>query len=155
MWSACCNSIPLFRKSDEECCPQVLSFFLTVLGHTLQLQQWGSWSIFDGKCLITHHRLPGLCSLWFSSLSSYEMVIGDNILAQWAADQDSELAESTGGWLLWQGYWKDGVTLRKMSMLERRLCREVAGGVATRCKYSISDFHCGFIVANDGTLKKK
>ena len=28
------------------------------------------------KCLITHHHSPGLCSLWFSPLSSYEMVIG-------------------------------------------------------------------------------
>ena len=37
MWSACCNSIPLFRKSDKECCPQVLSSFMTVLCRTLQL----------------------------------------------------------------------------------------------------------------------
>ena len=63
MWSACCNLIPLFRKSGEECCLQVLSFFMTVLGRILQLQQRGSWSIFDGKCLITHHHLLGLGSL--------------------------------------------------------------------------------------------
>ena len=52
-WSACCNSIPLFRTSDEKCCPQVLSFFMALLGSTLQLQQRGSWSVFDGKCMIT------------------------------------------------------------------------------------------------------
>ena len=28
MWSACCNSIPSFGKSNEECCPQVLSSFM-------------------------------------------------------------------------------------------------------------------------------
>ena len=44
--------------------------------HTLQLQQRGSWSVFNGKCLITHHHLPGLGSQWFSSLSSYETVVG-------------------------------------------------------------------------------
>ena len=65
-----------FLYSDEECCPQVLSFFITMLGRTLQLQQRGSWSVFDGKCLITHHHPPGLGSLWFSSLSSYETVVG-------------------------------------------------------------------------------
>ena len=76
MWSACCNSIPLFRTSDEEYCPQVLSFFMTMLGRMLQVQQRGSWSVFYGKCLITHHHPPGLGPMWFSSLSSYETVVG-------------------------------------------------------------------------------
>ena len=39
MWSVCCYSIPLFRKCDKECCPQVLSFFMTILGRILQQQQ--------------------------------------------------------------------------------------------------------------------
>ena len=77
MWSACCNSITLFRKSNihlsrtsnEEFCPQVLFFFRTILGRILQLQRRGSWSVFDGKCLITNHH-PS------SSLSSYETVVG-------------------------------------------------------------------------------
>ena len=102
MWSACCNSIPLFRKNDKKCCPLVLSSFMTMLDHIQQLQQRGSWSVFDGKCLITHHYLPRL--------------------GRWAADQRRELAESTGGWFLWLGYWKVGTMLWKMSMSERRLC---------------------------------
>ena len=65
-----------FRTSDEECCSQVLSFFMTMLGRILQLQQRGSCNVFDGNCLITHHHPPGLGSLWFSSLSSYETVVG-------------------------------------------------------------------------------
>ena len=76
MWSACCNLIPLCRKSDEEFCPRVLYFFTTMVGRTLQLQQRGSWGVFDGKCLITQHHPPRLGSLWFSSLSSYETVVG-------------------------------------------------------------------------------
>ena len=64
-----------FRTSDEECCPQVLSFFMTILGRILQLQQRGSWSVFDVKYLITLHHPPGLGSLWFSSLSSYKTVV--------------------------------------------------------------------------------
>ena len=46
---------------------------------------------------------------------------------QWATDLRRELAESTGWWLLWRGYWKVGTTLRKMSTSERRLYIEVAG----------------------------
>ena len=65
------------RTSDEECCPQALFFFMTMLGRILQLQQRGSWSVFDGKCLITHHHPPGLDCLWFSSFSSYETVVGE------------------------------------------------------------------------------
>ena len=73
MWNACCNSIPLFRKSVEEYCPPSWQ----ILGRTLQLQQKGSWSVFDGTCLITHrHPLRSLSSLWFSSLSSYKTVVG-------------------------------------------------------------------------------
>ena len=60
---------------DEECCPQVLSFFMTMLGRILPLQQRGSWNVYDGKCLITHHHPPALGFLWFSSLSSYETVV--------------------------------------------------------------------------------
>ena len=105
-----------FRTSDEEC-PQVL-FFLTIFGRILQLQQRGSWGIFDGKCLIAHHHQPRLGSRWFSSLSSYETVVGGQHLAQSAADQHRELAESTGSWLLWQGNCKIGTKLWKMTMSE-------------------------------------
>ena len=47
-----------------------------MLSRILQLQQRGSWSVFDGKCVITHHHPPGLGSLELSSLSSYETVVG-------------------------------------------------------------------------------
>ena len=128
MWSAYCNSIPLFRTSDEECCLQVLSFMI-IFGRTLKLQQRGSWSVFDGKCLITHHHSPGLGSQGFSSLSSYETVVGGQHFGTMSCRpvQCRELAESTGGWLLWWEYWKVGTTLWKMSTLEHRLCRAVAG----------------------------
>ena len=107
-WSACCNSIPLFRQSDEEYCPQVLSIFMTMLGRILQLQHRGSWSIFDGKCLITHHHPPILGSLWFSSLYSYETVVGGQHFGTKSCRpaQHKELAESICGWLLWRGYLK-------------------------------------------------
>ena len=85
-----------------------------------------SWQYSAAYCSCNKEAPPGLDSLWFSSLSSYETVIGGQ-LAQWAADQCRELAESTGGWLLWWGYWKLGTMLWKMSMSEHRLCREVAG----------------------------
>ena len=65
-----------FRTSDEECCPQVLPFFMTILGRILQLQQRDSWSVFDGKCLITRHHPPGFGALRFSSLSPCETVVG-------------------------------------------------------------------------------
>ena len=48
-----------FRTSYEECCAQVLSFFITILGRILQLHQRGSWRVFDGKCLIINHHPPG------------------------------------------------------------------------------------------------
>ena len=52
MWSACSNSIPLFRTSDEECCPPVLLFFMTMFGRILQLQtnrllKRFRWEVFD------------------------------------------------------------------------------------------------------------
>ena len=50
----------------------------------------------------------------------------DYILAQLATDQCRELAESTGGWLLWQGYWKVGTTLWNICTSKRRLCKEIA-----------------------------
>ena len=108
MWSVCCNSIPLFSQSDEKCCPQVLSIFMTMLGRILQLQHRGSWSIFDGKCLITHHHPPILGSLWFSSLYSYETVVGGQHFGTKSCRpaQHKELAESICGWLLWRGYLK-------------------------------------------------
>ena len=50
--SACCNSIPLFRTSDEECCPQVLSFFhVSARPHTAAvtkgLLKRFRWEVFD------------------------------------------------------------------------------------------------------------
>ena len=129
MRSACCNSIPLFRTSDEECCPRVLSFFMTMLGRILQLQQRDSWSVFDGKCLITHHHPPGLVSLWFSSPSSYETVVGQHF-----GTMSCRAARSVENWLKAQaaGFYDEGIgklvpryekCLRRGS--ERRLCREV------------------------------
>ena len=54
MWSrpTCCNSIPLFRKSDEECCPQVLSSSITnprpnTTAATKRLLQRFRWEVFD------------------------------------------------------------------------------------------------------------
>ena len=120
--------IPFLYSEQGTRSPQVLFFFMTMLGHILQLQQKIFWSVFGGKCLITHHHAPGLGSLWFSSLSSYETVVGGQHLAQWAADQRRELLKAQTGCLLWRGYWKVGTTLRKMSTSERLLCREVAGG---------------------------
>ena len=80
---------------------------------------------------------PDLASCDFHLFSRVKLSEEDNILIQWAADQHSELAESTGGWLLWQGYWKVVTTLWKMFTSERWVCREVAGWVcreiAGRC----------------------
>ena len=63
MWSACCNSIPLFRTSDEECCPLVLTFLLTMLSRKLQLQQKRllklfRWEVFDHPPSPTRTWLP-------------------------------------------------------------------------------------------------
>ena len=126
MWNACCNKIPLFRKSDEEC-SQVLSLSMTVFSRKLQLQQRGSWSVFNEKCLITHHHPPRLGSCDFNFFPRMKRSSEGNILTQWAADQRRELTESTGGWLLWREYWKIVTTLQKMCTSERRLFREVAG----------------------------
>ena len=46
---------------------------------------------------------------FFSSLSSFETVVGGHILAQWTADQRRELTEITDDWFLWRGYWKIGM----------------------------------------------
>ena len=101
------------------------------------LQQIGSWNVIDGKCWITHYHPPGLGSLWFLSLSSYETVVvslssyetvvGGQHFGTMSCRPCRELAESTGGWLPGRWYWKVGTTPRKMSTSERRLCREVAG----------------------------
>ena len=106
-----CNSISLFRTSNEECCLQALFFFMTVPGRTLQLQERDSCGVFNGKCLITT-ILPGHGSLWFSSLSSYETVSRRTTFwqKQWAADQCRELAESTRGP---RGMWMQGSTYSK------------------------------------------
>ena len=87
------------------------------------------WHNEPNECLNTHHHPPGLGSLWFSSLTSYETVVGGQYFDTMSCRpaQRRELAASTGGWLLCRGYWKVGTTLRKMSTSERRLCREVAG----------------------------
>ena len=44
-----------FRTSEEECSHQAVCFFMTMLRHTLQLQQHGPCSVFDERFLITHH----------------------------------------------------------------------------------------------------
>ena len=80
-----------FITSEEECCPQVLSIFMTMLGRILQLQQRGSWSVFDGKCFITHHHPPGLGSLWFSSLCHGR-------LARWRKWKSCDVGEAKEGW---------------------------------------------------------
>lgn len=72
---------------------------------------------------------PGLSSFRFPSLSSYEKEFRWTPFCyrQWAAEQRTNLAESTGGYLLWRGDWKVDTALQKMPKSERRLCREVDG----------------------------
>ena len=75
MWSECCNSIPLFRTSDMECCLRYCPSSWQCSAAYCSCNKDDSWSVFDGKWLITHHP-SGLGSLRFSSLPSYETVIG-------------------------------------------------------------------------------
>ena len=76
------------------------------------------------------HSTPSIHPAWNSKHVIVQWVgIGTHTFwyRQWTANQHRELAESTGDWLLWWGYWKVCTTLWKMSMPEWRLCREVAG----------------------------
>ena len=105
MWSACCNSIPLFGTSDEECCPKVLSFFMTMLVSILQPQQRGSWSDFDAKCLITDHHPP---RTWFSVIFiSFLIWKGRRRTTFW----HNELQTSVENWLKTQaaGFYDEGI----------------------------------------------
>ena len=133
-----------FWTSDEECCPQVLSAFMTILGRI-------------GYCSCNKEAPEAFSmanvwsptinrSLWFSSLSSYETVVGGQQFGAMSCKpaQLTELAESTGGWLLWRGYWKVGTTLRKMSTLARRLWREVAGRCGSMLKINYFWFSLRF-----------
>lgn len=91
---------------------------------TKKLLQSFRWDVFDHP-----PYSPVLGSLRFPSFCSHETLARrtEVWLRERAADQHRALAESTGGCLLWQGYWKVGTTLWQISQSERRLCREVAG----------------------------
>ena len=111
------------EKNDEECRPQVLTSFMAVFGRTLQLQQRGSWSVFDGKCLISHHHPRGT---WLPVIViSFRIWNGRRRTTFWHDELQTSVEnwQSTGGWILWRGYWKVGTTLRKMSTSERWLYR--------------------------------
>ena len=56
MWSACCNSIPLFWKVTRNVVLRYCPPSWQILDRTLQLQQRGCCSVFDWKSLITHHH---------------------------------------------------------------------------------------------------
>ena len=100
-----------FGTSDEEFCPQILSFFMAILGRILQLQQRGSWGVFVGKCLITHH----LSRTWLSVIFIPFLV--------WNCRRrtifwHNELQISVENWLkaqaagfYYEGYWKVCTTL--------------------------------------------
>ena len=87
-------------QEDDECCPPVLSFFMTMSGRILQLQQRGSWSLFDGKCLITHHH-PRVISI------SFLVWNGRRMSTFW----HSELQTSVENWLKAQaaGFYDKGI----------------------------------------------
>ena len=104
-----------FRRSEEECCPSSWQ----CSGAHCSYNKETSAVFFYGKCLITHH-MPGLGSLWFSCLYSYEMVDRTAFWhKQWALNKLSKLASMTRGLESWYH------TMKK-STLEQRLCREVA-----------------------------
>ena len=91
MWSACCNSIPLFRTNDWECCPQALSSSMTKprshnAAATKRLLQRFQWEIFDHPQSSAQTLLRVI-----SSLSSYETVLG----GQHFGIMSSRLAERT------------------------------------------------------------
>ena len=94
---------------------------------------------------------PGLGSLLLSSLSSHEMV--DQMIEfwhrQWAADKLSELANSKG--LLLRGDWNIGTMLRKLSIWERRLCREKAD---TYLNFASNTFSIFTVVLVSRRIKK-
>ena len=127
MCSACCNWISLFRTSDEEYWPQVLSFFMTTLGRIMQLQQRGSLSVFDGKCF---YHPPSSARTWFPVIFiSFLVWDGRRRTTFW----HSELQTSIENWQKKaDGFYDEGTgklvpCYEKMSTSERRLCREVAG----------------------------
>ena len=105
MWSACRNSIPLIRTSDEECCPQILSFFMTMLGRILQLQTKG---------LLTRFRLevfdhpPSSARTWLPvSFISFLIGKGGSRTTFW----HNELQVSVENWLKAKaaGFYDEGI----------------------------------------------
>ena len=108
-----------FRTSDEECCPQVLSFFRTMLGRILQLQQRGSWSVYDGKCLITHHHPP---RTWFPVIFiSFLVWNGRRRTTFW----HNELQTDVENWLKAQatGFYDEGIG--KLPLYEKFVRRSI------------------------------
>ena len=93
-----------FRTSDEECCTQILSFFMTILGRILQLQQRGSWSVFDGKCLITQSSARTCLPMIFISLLVWNGL-------RWTTIWHYELQTSAENWLQAQaaGFYDEGI----------------------------------------------
>ena len=75
IWSACCNSIPLFQNKRRG----MLSSCIVLLHDNTRLHTAAAtykcfrWEAFDHPPSSTR-----TCSLWFSSLSSHEMVVGQH-----------------------------------------------------------------------------
>ena len=124
IWSECCNSIPLFWKSLGMLSSGIVlhdSARPHTAAATKKLLKRFRWEVFDHP-----PSFPDLAPSVFHLFPRMKRSLEDNILVQWAADQRRQLVESTGGWLLWRGYWRVGTTLQKMSTSKRRLSREVA-----------------------------
>ena len=91
MWSACCNSIPLFRTSDEECCPQVLLHNNApphTAGATKRLLKRFRLEVFDNP--------PTFARTWLPVISiSFLVWNGRRRTTFW----DNELQTSVQNWL--------------------------------------------------------
>ena len=104
MWSAYCNSSQLLRTNDKECCPQILSFFMTILGRMLRLQQRHlkrfRWEVFD--------QPPSSSGTWFPVIFISFLV--------WNARRrttfwHNELQTSVENWLIAEtaGFYDEGI----------------------------------------------
>ena len=78
---------------------------MTMIGHTLQLQQRGSCSVFDWKCLITHH-IADLAPSDFHLFCCMKRCLGGQHFGK-----DNELQISVENWLkaLAAGFYDEGI----------------------------------------------